>query len=345
MHELPQLAEPARTEELPGATVSCEAKLAAASCPWCAQGRAEPLSRRPASAAFWLERCSTCELVYTVPQLGPEQITAYYPQSYYGDQNVRFNAAMEALVGWFRRRRADRLRHYRREPGNVLDIGCGRGHFLDCLRSWGWTCTGTELSEAAAYHAREILRLDVRVSAFEPGAFPEGAYDAVYLWHVLEHLPIVRTALTDMRRILRPDGMLVIAVPNLSSWQARLCRHGWFHLDLPRHYTHFDADWLPGTLRELGFTIVEVNHFSMEQNVYGWIQSLLNCAGLKPNLLYDLLKRRAARQFERPLTHFPFQSLLSLLGAAVLLAPAVMAMLVEAAAGRGGTIEIYAKRS
>jgi hypothetical protein len=124
-----------------------------------------------------------------------------------------------------------------------------------------------------------------------------------------------------------------------------LCRYGWFHLDLPRHYAHFTTDWLLGTLRELGFTIVEVNHFSLEQNVYGWIQSLLNCAGLKQNLLYELLKRRAARQLERPLTRFPFQSLLSMLGAAVLLVPAVVAMLVEAAFGRGGTIEVYAKRS
>jgi SAM-dependent methyltransferase len=269
----------------------------------------------------------------------------YYSQSYYGDRNLRFNAFMEALVGWFRRRRAARLRHYRREPGNVLDIGCGRGQFLDCLRSWGWTCTGTELSDAAAYHAREVLGLDLRVGANEPGAFPDAAYDAVYLWHVLEHLPAVRTTLIDVRRILRPNGMLVIAVPNLSSWQARLCRYGWFHLDLPRHYSHFAADWLQKTLRDLGFTIVEVNHFSMEQNVYGWIQSLLNCAGLKPNLLYDLLKRRAARQLDLPLQRFPWQSLLSLLGAPLLLAPAMMAMLLEAAAGRGGTIEIYAKRT
>jgi 2-polyprenyl-3-methyl-5-hydroxy-6-metoxy-1,4-benzoquinol methylase len=344
MYELPQLAEPARVQESPAPIVSREAKPDAA-CPWCAQRRTETVWHKPAPAAFWLERCSSCGLTYTVPQLGPNQIAAYYRQSYYGDQNVRFNAVMETLVGWFRKRRAARLRHHRREPGDVLDIGCGRGHFLDCLRSWGWTCTGTELSEMAALHAREVLGLDVRLGAYEPHTFPDGSYDAVYLWHVLEHLPVLRTALADVRRILRPGGMLVIAVPNLSSWQARLCRYGWFHLDLPRHYSHFEADWLLRTLRELGFNTVEVNHFSVEQNVYGWIQGLLNCAGLKPNLLYDLLKLRAARQVERPLARFPFQSLLSLLGATVLLGPAVMAMLVEAAAGRGGTIEIYAKRS
>jgi SAM-dependent methyltransferase len=345
MHESQQVAGPVPRKDLPAAAASVGAQTGAASCPWCAEGRAESFWPKPADTDFGLQRCAACGLVYTVPQLSAAQIAGFYPQSYYGERNVRFNAVIEALVGWFRNRRAARLRSFRKEPGDVLDIGCGRGHFLDRLRSWGWRCTGTELSAAAAFHAREVLRLDVRVGAYEPGALPGAAFDAVYLWHVLEHLPATRAALSDMGRILRPDGLLVIAVPNLASWQARLCRYGWFHLDLPRHYAHFTTDWLLGTLQGLGFAIVEVNHFSMEQNVYGWIQSLLNCAGLRHNLLYDLVKRRSARQLERPLARFPLQSLLSLIGAAALLFPAIVAMLVEVAIGRGGSIEVYAKRS
>jgi 2-polyprenyl-3-methyl-5-hydroxy-6-metoxy-1,4-benzoquinol methylase len=344
MHESQQVAQPVRTDGLPGAAAAVDAGPAVAACPWCADHRAERVWREPAAADFRLQRCVACGLVYTVPQLGPEQIAGYYPQSYYGDQNVRFNAVMEALVGWFRSRRAARLRHFRKEAGTVLDIGCGRGHFLERLRACGWTCTGIELSDAAAFHAREVLRLDVHVGAYAAGALPDAAFDAVYLWHVLEHLPAARAALTDARRILRSGGMLVIAVPNLSSWQARLCRYAWFHLDLPRHCAHFTTDRLVRTLQELGFAIVEVNHFSMEQNVYGWIQSLLNCARLKRNLLYELLKRRAARQLERPLSRFPIQSLLSWIGAAGLLPVAVALMLLEAAFRRGGTIEVYAKK-
>jgi len=227
-----------------------------ASCPWCGEGRADPEWPNRGSAEFWLEHCAVCGLVYTVPQLSAGQIAGYYSQSYYGDCNVRFHALLESLVGRLRRRRAERLRRMRKEPGAVLDIGCGRGHFLDWLRAWGWTCTGTELSDAAARHAREMLKLDVRVGPYQPGAFPDSTFDAVYLWHVLEHLPVTRTALSDMRRVLRPGGMLVIAVPNLSSWQARLSRYGWFHLDLPRHYVHLTSEWLLATLRELDFTIV-----------------------------------------------------------------------------------------
>ena len=344
MHELQQAAGQVGSDGLPvAAAIAADATVPA--CPWCAERRAERLWRKPESADFWLERCSACGLVYTVPQLTAAQIGRYYPPSYYGARNARFHAVMEWLVGWFRRRRAVHLRRLRKSTGAVLDIGCGRGHFLGWLRAWGWTCTGTELSDAAAQHARDVLQLDVRTGAYLPGTFPEAAFDAVYLWHVLEHLPETRTALSDVRRILRPEGMLVIAVPNLSSWQAQACGYGWFHLDLPRHYVHLTTDWLLRTLQELGFTIVEVNHFSMEQNVYGWIQSLLNCAGLQRNLLYDLLKRRRARQLDHPFTTFPVQSVLSVIGAAALLLPAIIAMLLEAAFRRGGTIEVYAKKS
>jgi len=75
------------------------------------------------------------------------------------------------------------------------------------------------------------------------------------------------------------------------------------------------------------------------------MQSVLNCAGLEPNLLYDLLKRRSARKLEHPFRAYPVQSLLSLVGAALLLPPATVAMIVEAVFRRGGTIEVYAKRN
>ena len=344
MHELSQVAGAAGIDAAPDRVVATVAGTLHAACPWCAERRAERLWPDLSGAEFWLERCAHCGLVYTVPQLSPAQIADYYSPTYYGDRNLRFHPAFEALVGWFRRRRAARLRHWHPEPGAVLDIGCGRGHFLNCLRAGGWTCVGTELSEAAAQHARDVLHLDVRVGAYEPGTLPEAAFDAVYLWHVLEHLPATRAVLPDMRRILRPGGLLVIAVPNLASWQARVTRAGWFHLDLPRHYVHFTTDWLQAALRELEFNVVEVNHFSLEQNVYGWMQSLLNCAGLEPNLLYDLLKRRGARRLDRPLARYPVQSILSLVGAAALLPAALAAMLVEVACGRGGTIEVYATR-
>jgi 2-polyprenyl-3-methyl-5-hydroxy-6-metoxy-1,4-benzoquinol methylase len=273
-----------------------------------------------------------------------EKMAAYYSQAYYGAGNLRFNRLFETLVGWFRRRRATRLHQLHGRTGSVLDIGCGRGQFLEALRRRGWTCRGTELTETAAWHARETLALDVRIGPFDGAWFPDAAFDAVYLWHVLEHIPATSTALAEALRLLRPGGILVIAVPNLESWQARVCRYDWFHLDLPRHYVHCSASWLIKTLSERGLRIVEVNHFSAEQNIYGWIQGLLNCAGLKSNLLYDMLRQPNARDTERPWSKYPIQALLSLAGAVALLPLASAAMLAEALFRRGGTVEFYAEK-
>jgi 2-polyprenyl-3-methyl-5-hydroxy-6-metoxy-1,4-benzoquinol methylase len=270
----------------------------------------------------------------------------YYSKTYYGSGNLRFNRLFEFLVVQFRRRRAARLQKLRgQRTGTILDIGCGRGQFLNALRQCSWICSGTELSDTAATHARDTLSLDVRIGPFQPGMFAEAAFDVVYLWHVLEHIPTTFDALIEAQRLLNTGGMLVIALPNLASWQARLCRYGWFHLDLPRHYIHCSTDWLMRTLSQLGFEIVEVNHFSMEQNVFGWIQSLLNCAGLKHNLLYDVLRLRNARDVARPFRMYPVQVVVSILAAAILLPTALLTTIVEALLRRGGTIEVYAVRA
>jgi SAM-dependent methyltransferase len=313
-------------------------------CPWCGDRRSRPVWRQPSRSKYSLQRCDECGLAYTVPQLPLEAMSDNYPKSYYGAGNLRFNRLFEFLVAWFRRRRAARLRDLRGQcPGAVLDIGCGRGHFLATLRRWGWTCTGTELSDTAAHHARDTLALDVRVGPFQAGMLADARFDVIYLWHVLEHIPATFAALTEAQRLLNTGGMLVVALPNLSSWQARLCRYDWFHLDLPRHYVHCSTDWLMRSLSQLGFEIVEINHFSMEQNIYGWIQSLLNCAGLKQNLLYDILRRPSARDVARPFQAYPLQSIISVLAAVVFLPLASLAMLVEALLRRGGTIEVYAR--
>ena len=158
------------------------------------------------------------------------------------------------------------------------------------------TCKAAlELNEAAASYAREVLDLPVTVAPFDAGQYRDQQFDAVILWHVLEHIPDAPTALAGIARILKPGGLLWIAVPNLGSWQAAWSRYAWFHLDLPRHCWHFSADALQQRLTGLGFEIVHAGYTSLDQNVYGWIQSTLNACGLPHNLLYDLIRRDSAR--------------------------------------------------
>src|SRR5262249_46633073 len=143
--------------------------------------------------------------------------------------------------------------------------------------------------------------------------------------------------------ILRPGGLLMVAVPNFDSLQAAVSGSAWFHLDVPRHFFHFRAGGLRRLLEASGFVVVDVSHFSLEQNPYGWIQSLLNRRGFRPNLLYDLLKEPSARMVD-PLRQHPLQTL-AMLTTLPLLVPLGFALfLLEVSLRRGGTVEVYARK-
>ena len=77
-------------------------------------------------------------------------------------------------------------------------------------------------------------------------------YDAVVLWHVAEHLHAPQGTVRGIARLLRPGGVLLIAVPNFGSPEARIGRAGWFHLDVPRHLVHFTASTLTAILEPPG---------------------------------------------------------------------------------------------
>ncbi len=279
-----------------------------------------------------------------MPQLTADSIARYYSAEYYGEQNSRFNRLFERLILWFRNRRARKLIRMR-TPGRVLDIGCGRGLVLAYLRDRGWNVTGVELNENAARHARNVLGVDVHVRAFDGQLFADQEFDVVILWHVLEHLSNISSTLAAVERILKPGGLIVIAVPNIESWQAQFARYHWFHLDLPRHYVHFSEAWLRSKMGQLGFRVCEVNHFSLEQNPYGWIQSILNRVGLRKNLLYDVLKCPSARTIQSPIRRYPVQSFSSLVAFALLLPIVGCLQILECVFRKGATIELYAVKS
>jgi 2-polyprenyl-3-methyl-5-hydroxy-6-metoxy-1,4-benzoquinol methylase len=292
---------------------------------------------------FSLVECSACGLVSTRPELSAADVLAFYPPSYYGRRNRRFTAALERLVPWFRARRADALERLATK-GPMLDVGCGRGYLPAILRQRGWDAHGLELTDAAAEHARDALGVPVSVGTLEESAFPPAAFEAVVVWHVLEHIVDPAGALRRAHDLLKPGGLLLVAVPNAASLQARVAGRHWFHLDVPRHYHHFRVGVLLRMLRETGFRVVRTSHFVFEQNPYGWIQSLYNMLGFRPNLLYEILKDESARTEPHPFRAYPVQS-----SAIVALLPVVAAagftlFFVETLLRRGGTVEIHARR-
>ncbi|MFA6002658.1 MAG: class I SAM-dependent methyltransferase [Elusimicrobiota bacterium] len=288
---------------------------------------------------FVILRCPDCGLGRTWPPMPAEETSRWYPEAYYGKENVRFNFLFEILTRIFRQRRA-RVLHNRVPRGPVLDVGCGRGIMLSHLRSLGYEAHGLELSATAAWHARTQLGLDVATGDFLTSPHEKERFNAVIFWHTLEHFHNPVEALARARELLKPGGLLAVAVPNFDSLQARLFGKHWFHLDVPRHYFHFSPKPLEAVLSRHAFRIVQTAYFCFEQNPYGWLQSFYNALGFPENLLYDILKAPGARK--RSLRDHPIAVALIALLLPPLLIVSLLMTAVEALIDRGGTIEIYA---
>jgi 2-polyprenyl-3-methyl-5-hydroxy-6-metoxy-1,4-benzoquinol methylase len=287
---------------------------------------------------FQLRPCLACERGLLDPVPPADGLLAAYDEAYYGRGARKFVEPIQSGIGWFRRRRA---RHALRflgastRPRRALDIGCGDGEFLGVLHQLGWECHGTELTEVTARRASAVAGLRIRTGALASDSFEPETFDVVSLWHVLEHLPNPDRTLRDCASWLREGGLLLLAVPNLDSWQARLFRGAWFHLDPPFHLHHFGPRSLARALAAAGFEVLETRHLSWQYNPYGYVQSLLNALGFPRDELYEVLKgNEPLRGSSR---------LVQALVAALALPPAVALTLLEAAARRGGTIEVTAR--
>ncbi len=171
--------------------------------------------------------CRGCGVATTDPWPTDAELEQAYAD-WYRPSEGRFSGPGDALLRRSRATLARRLADVA-PPGRVLDVGAGDGVLLDALRASGREALGIE---------RRSDRPDV-VDA-ELAELEEG-WAAVVFWHSLEHLPDPAGALREAARLLRPGGLLVVAVPNAASLQARVFGDRWLALDLPRHLTHIPA--------------------------------------------------------------------------------------------------------
>ncbi|HIJ86961.1 MAG TPA: class I SAM-dependent methyltransferase [Desulfuromonadales bacterium] len=283
--------------------------------------------------------CEACVLGKTVPSPDDATLHELHSTQYYRNgEGVRFATPFEWLVEGMRRWRVYRLSHFVRN-GRALDIGCGSGRFLRALRHSGWEVAGLELNDDTATAARTVHGLMVETAL---GAFTDESFDLISITHVLEHIRDPRQMLADCGRLLKPGGVIAVAVPNIDSWQARWTRDGWFHLDLPRHLWHFSEGWLSATLNECGFEVLKARRLDLAHNIFGWLQSLLNSLGLRYNRFYSFLSSDDLDTDN--LTHY-FSLVVSLLLLPLFIPLSLLLAVLEALFHAGGTVEIIARRT
>ncbi len=262
-------------------------------CNLCGKNEVRPLFKAKADDGrdtYNIVQCRNCELVCLCPMPEPSRLAEYYAGEYYGPENKKFEAATEravALFTWWRGRVLSRLVP---RVGRVLDVGCGRGNFLETMSARGFDVYGTELSALSATRSRALFAGRVHIGQLAEASFADNYFDLAVIWHVLEHVYTPMEHLKELYRTLKSDGHVVVAVPNFASWQAKLGKARWFHLDPPRHLYHFTPKTITAMLRKAGFEPVAWSHYSIEQNPYGLLQTMLNFLPLPQNALYHMLK-------------------------------------------------------
>jgi SAM-dependent methyltransferase len=270
-------------------------------------------------------RCPACSAATTDPWPTPARLAEAYAR--YRPSHGRFSGVGDALLRRTRgllARRIDRLA----PPGPVLDVGAGDGALLDALRARGREALGLERG------AKRADMRDIEVTELN------GEWSAIVFWHSLEHLPAPGAAIDHAAGLLARGGMIVLAVPNAASLQARVFGDRWFHLDLPRHLVHLPAEALTERLDSLGLAVTRVSHWRGGQLLFGWLHGLVGSlvAGVD---LYDAIRRPEARS--RPMSP---ASRTAALGAATALFPlAAAATAVEVLVKRGGTTYVEARRA
>ncbi|APY10984.1 methyltransferase [Seonamhaeicola sp. S2-3] len=179
----------------------------------------------------------------THPQPTIEKLPEYYKSEDYISHTDSKRNLFEKIYHLVRRialnKKLKLINSFKTENKSLLDFGCGTGDFLQTAQKNSWLVTGIEPNE----DARNIANKKTNNSVFNSEAFfklKENTFDVITLWHVLEHLPNLEEHVNILKKLLKPNGVLIIAVPNYKSYDAQFYKQFWAAFDVPRHLWHFN---------------------------------------------------------------------------------------------------------
>jgi SAM-dependent methyltransferase len=239
---------------------------------------------------YHVMNCLDCGLEYVSPTPSASELAAHYKKNYavslekYAASRNRNIARLVELEIWCPKR------------GRLLEVGSAYGHSLELARNRGWEVTGVELSSEAAAYARQNFGLTVFDCDLTEAPLTSGVFDAVIMWHVLEHSRDPKEQLSRVAALLKSDGIVGIRVPNISSFGARVTGEWWPWMCPPAHLWFFSSTTLPRLLRDCGFEVMEVRTLRGDgNNLY---QYALIWSGSQLNKLRHIVHSREQR--ERP---------------------------------------------
>lgn len=210
---------------------------------------------------FDLVKNETFGFLETIPQPDLEKLPEYYKSDDYishtDSKRNLFERTYHIIKKMALRRKLSLINSFSKEKGVLLDVGCGTGDFLEFSKTKGWRVVGIEPNDQArviankktnnsVYKTDHLLNLD------------NHSFDIITLWHVLEHLPNLEEHIAVFKRLLKPNGTLIIAVPNYKSYDAKIYKTYWAAFDVPRHLWHFSKESIKILMETFNMNVVKM---------------------------------------------------------------------------------------
>ncbi|AWI25107.1 class I SAM-dependent methyltransferase [Flavobacterium pallidum] len=188
---------------------------------------------------FELYKDDVLDMLVTFPKPEGAALARYYESEDYishtDSKRSLFEKAYHIVKSRALRNKVSLINSFTKSKGKLLDIGAGTGDFLLAAKNDGWDITGIEPNAKAKNTAEQK---GVRFTENEQ-AIADSTFDVITMWHVLEHVPDVKKQISELHRLIKPKGTVVIAVPNFNSYDAKYYGNFWAAYDVPRHLTHF----------------------------------------------------------------------------------------------------------
>jgi 2-polyprenyl-3-methyl-5-hydroxy-6-metoxy-1,4-benzoquinol methylase len=219
------------------------------SCPLCREAKYRLLHRE---GRLQMVNCSSCQFIYLNPRPTEEALLRFY-QDYLPEDESSVEAwerMMEAIFN----KAANLIEHYKK-GGKLLDVGAGFGFFLSEVKGRNWDVEGVEISQKAIHYARDVLGLAIQPGPLEKVGFPEGEFDVVSGFYVIEHLPQPMEFLKECYRVLKLEGILLLRYPHTTPIKNLLRFFGIKNklYDLPAHLSDFSPEMIQQCLEKAGF--------------------------------------------------------------------------------------------
>jgi len=203
------------------------------------------------------------DLLITLPRPSDPELPGYYQSEAYishtDSKESLMDKVYQVIKNYSIKKKLRMINGLTGQRGLLLDIGCGTGDFLVTCQKDGWKVKGIEPNDKARdlsgkkLEKKELVSNDIH-SLLESH---QGKFDAITMWHVLEHVPNLMEYIQQLKLLLKPDGLIVIAVPNFKSYDANHYKENWAAYDVPRHLWHFSETAIKNIFGKFNFEVVK----------------------------------------------------------------------------------------